>query len=150
MSKYVIAVNGREFVVEVGDVSTSPVEVVVNGEAKTVEFRESSSPTVPPVVVDTTPEPAFEPAPAPETVATAPISGEGRIITAPMPGKVLSIAVAVGDPVSEGDTVCTLEAMKMEMPISSTVSGVLQAIHANVGDNVAYDDPLVTVGYPRP
>ncbi|TEU14383.1 MAG: acetyl-CoA carboxylase biotin carboxyl carrier protein subunit, partial [Anaerolineales bacterium] len=50
-----------------------------------------------------------------------------------------------GDSVSEGDTVCTLEAMKMEMPISSTVSGAVKSIHTKVGDTVAYDDPLVTV-----
>ena len=146
MSKYVIAIDGREFVVEVGDVSTSPVQVLVNGEPKTVEFKETTSASVAPAPVDTAPEPAVEPAPALETVAKAPVSGEGHVVRAPMPGKVLSIVLAVGDPVSQGDTVCTLEAMKMEMPISSTASGVLQAIHANVGDNVAYDDPLVTVG----
>ena len=63
-----------------------------------------------------------------------------------MPGKILSITVGVGDAVSEGDTVCTLEAMKMEMPISATGSGTVQAVHVQVGDTVAYDDPLVTIG----
>ena len=141
MSRYEIAVNGKEFVVELGDVSSSPVRVIVNGEPKTVEFREATGLTVIPAA----PEPAVEATPASEAVAIAPVSGEGQIVRAPMPGKVLSIVVAVGDSVSEGDTVCTLEAMKMEMPISSTVSGAVKSIHAKVGDTVAYDDPLVTV-----
>ena len=141
MTRYEIAVNGKEFVVEVGDVSSSPVRVIVNGEPKTVEFREAPGLTV----MRAAREPAVESRPASEAVATAPVSGEGQIVRAPMPGKVLSIVVAVGDSVSEGDTVCTLEAMKMEMPISSTVSGAVKRIHANVGDTVAYDDPLVTV-----
>ena len=141
VTRYEIAVNGKEFVVEVGDVSSSPVRVIVNGEPKTVEFREATGLTVIPAAR----EPAVEATPASEAVATAPVSGEAQIVRAPMPGKVLSIVVAVGDSVSEGDTVCTLEAMKMEMPISSTVSGAVKRIHANVGDTVAYDDPLVTV-----
>ena len=142
MGRYQIAVNGKRFVVEVGDVSSSPVRVIVNGEPKTVEFREAPGLTVAPAA----PEPAVKSRPALEAVATAPVSGEGQMVRAPMPGKVLSIVVAVGDPVSEGDIVCTLEAMKMEMPISSTVSGAVKSIHAKVGDTVAYDDPLVTVG----
>ncbi len=142
MSRYEIAVNGKEFVVELGDVSSSPVRVIVNGEPKTVEFREATGLTVIPAA----PEPAVEATPVSEAVAIAPVSGEGQIVRAPMPGRVLSIVVAVGDSVSEGDTVCTLEAMKMEMPISSTVSGAVKSIHAKVGDTVAYDDPLVTVG----
>lgn len=146
MGKYRITINGKEFVVEVGDVSTSPVRVVVNGEAKMVEFGEVDSPGVAPVTVDRTPTPPPEAKPTPQAVATAATGGEGQIVRAPMPGKILSIAVALGDPVSEGDTVCTLEAMKMEMPISSTASGTCRGIHANVGDSVAHDDPLVTVG----
>lgn len=64
----------------------------------------------------------------------------------PMPGKILSVEAKVGDAVSEGDTICTLEAMKMEMPISSTLTGTVQSVHVNVGDTVAYDDPLVSIG----
>jgi len=64
---------------------------------------------------------------------------------APMPGKILSVSVAVGDSITEGDTFCTLEAMKMEMPVSSTASGTVTAVHVAEGTNVANDDPLITV-----
>jgi len=145
VSKYEITVNGTTFVVEVGDVSSSPVQVVVNGEAKTVEFKSAEGPAAGPTRAASPPEPAA--APKPE-IAAAPqekASGAGKPIVAPMPGKILSIRVKAGDRVTEGDTICTLEAMKMEMPISTTLTGAIQRVHVNVGDNVAYNDPLVTV-----
>jgi biotin carboxyl carrier protein len=141
-----VNINGKTYTVEIGDVNASPVEVVVNGERKTVTWREASA--VPaaaapaPVAPAAAPAAPAEPAPAPEP---APASGEGTPINAPMPGKVLSVRVAVGDQVKEGDTVCTLEAMKMEMPISSSVSGTVTQVVAKVGMNVQYDDPLIMV-----
>lgn len=139
MTSYQITVNGKSFVVSVGDVSTSPVQVVVNGVAKSVAFGEAVA-AAPAVVA----APAPVPAPAPQAMPADSVGGAK--INAPMPGKILSITIKVGDSVTEGDTVCTLEAMKMEMPISSTASGTVKAIHVNVGDNVAFDDPLVTLG----
>ena len=44
---------------------------------------------------------------------------------APMPGSVVSIAVAVGDSVRKGQTLVVLEAMKMEHPIGSPEDGVV-------------------------
>jgi glutaconyl-CoA/methylmalonyl-CoA decarboxylase subunit gamma len=139
VSKYVIVINGSEFVVEVEDVSTSPVKVTVNGEPKLVEFRSADAPSVAPVPVPS------QPVAMPSVSPRAPVSVDGKAIVAPMPGKILSVRVKVGDTVAVGDTVCTLEAMKMEMPISSNMAGTIQAVHVTVGDNVAYNDPLITV-----
>jgi biotin carboxyl carrier protein len=144
-NKFTLIVNGVTYTVEVGDITASPVKVIVNGEPLTVDLVDTPSPA-----------PAAAPAaPAPKKVETvaappppppaAPAAAEGKKVVAPMPGKIMSIKVKVGDTVKEGDTVCTLEAMKMEMPISSTFAGKVQAIHANVGDNVAYNDPLCTI-----
>lgn len=145
MSKYRITVEGKEFVVEVEDVSTSPVDVVVNGEPRTVAFEAADVEEEAPPVEEEAPAPSPEPEPEPEPEAAPVGEPTGEVVTAPMPGKVLSVAVEVGDAVSEGDTVCTLEAMKMEMSVSSTASGTVQAIHVQEGDNVANDDPLVSI-----
>ena len=150
MSKYEITVNGKQFVVEIGDVSSSPANVVVDGESKTVQFKEVEAVSVGPSSVSSTATPAAapEPAPKPEPTKVVTPAGEmeGLVVVAPMPGKILSITVNVGDSVSEGDTVCSLEAMKMEMPISCTTSGTVKAIHVQVGETVTHDAPLVTVG----
>jgi biotin carboxyl carrier protein len=142
VSIYEIIVNGTTYVVEVGEVSYSPIHVTVNGEVKTVSFRElqpdTQATSVP--VAKVTEKPVAAPVQKVPPTAVA-----GTKINSPMPGKILSITVKVGDKVKEGDTVCTLEAMKMEMPISSTAAGSIKAIHIAVGDNVAYNDPLVSV-----
>ena len=46
-----------------------------------------------------------------------------EIVEIPMPGKILSVKVKVGDTVKEDDEICLLEAMKMENPIVAPVSG---------------------------
>ncbi len=150
MSKYKITIEDKEFVVEVGDVSTSPVKVVVNGESRMVAFEEADVEEAAPAVEkeeapEASPEPEPEPETAPEAEAAPVSEPTGNVVAAPMPGKVLSVVVEVGDSVSEGDTVCTLEAMKMEMSVSTTASGTVQAIHVREGDNVANDDPLVSI-----
>ena len=150
MTTLELVVDGQTFTVEVGDVSHSPVTVVVNGVTKSVSFRDAVpaasaavQPSTAPVVA--TPAPAKEVAAA--VVETAPAgSVAGEIIVAPMPGKILSISVAVGQAIQQGDAVCTLEAMKMEMPIGATAAGTVKAIHVQVGETVSNDAPLVTVG----
>jgi len=152
VTKYQLTIDGKTYEVEVGDVSASPVQVVVDGAVKSVAFTTDVSPaaSAAPAIVAAPAAPVPEPAAAPkaeEAPKTAPASAvSGSKVVAPMPGKILSVTVKVGQNVKEGDTVCTLEAMKMEMPIASTASGQVVGIHVAVGQTVAYDDALVTLG----
>ncbi len=66
-------------------------------------------------------------------------------VTTPIPGKVTSIKVAVGGKVSEGDTVLTVEAMKMENEVHTPISGVVKKILVKVGDSVNPDETLMEV-----
>jgi len=148
--KYQLTVDGKTFEVEVGDVTTSPVQVVVDGVVKSVAFSTDSAPaalSAAPVAAAAPAPVATAPAPQPKaaSVVTPAAAVPGVKVVAPMPGKILSVVVKVGQSVKQGDTVCTLEAMKMEMPISSTGSGTIKAIHVAVGQTVAFDDPLVTL-----
>jgi 3-methylcrotonyl-CoA carboxylase alpha subunit len=56
---------------------------------------------------------------------------------APMPGKVLSIAVAAGQAVRRGQALAVMEAMKMEHTIHAPRDGVVQELLVAVGDQVA-------------
>jgi biotin carboxyl carrier protein len=54
-----------------------------------------------------------------------------------MPGTVLKVLVAPGDEVAARQTLCVLEAMKMETPVVSPYDAVVRAVHVKEGDRVA-------------
>lgn len=70
--------------------------------------------------------------------------GPGKV-GSPMPGVVVDVKVKVGDQISEGETVATLSAMKMETSVPATSSGVVKRVVVNIGDKVEGDDLLVEI-----
>lgn len=60
-----------------------------------------------------------------------------------MAGNVWKIVVKPGDQVSEGQDVVILESMKMEIPVSSEVTGVVEEIIVNEGDFVNDGDVII-------
>ena len=67
----------------------------------------------------------------------------GHVITSPMPGKILSIKVKVGDAINRNQDLLILEAMKMENSIMSDYKGVVKQLLVAEGDIVAADTQLV-------
>jgi len=65
--------------------------------------------------------------------------------TAPMPGKVLSIHVAVGDAVVRGQTLVVMEAMKMEHTLTAPGDGVISELRCSEGDQVDNGQVLVVL-----
>jgi propionyl-CoA carboxylase alpha chain len=63
----------------------------------------------------------------------------GKALRCPMPGLVLSIAVAEGQEVKAGETLAVVEAMKMENVLRAERDGVVKKIHAKPGDSLAVD-----------
>lgn len=149
MSKKVtVIVEGREYVVEVGDLSESPIRATVN--QRTYNVQVPATPTEKPA----SPTPAAAPAPAPSTpvpaktapaIPTAPSSSDGlKAITAPMPGDILQVEVKAGTNVCAGDVICVLEAMKMKNMIRSPRAGVIASVDVLPGQAVDYGAVLVT------
>jgi propionyl-CoA carboxylase alpha chain len=62
-----------------------------------------------------------------------------KLIISPMPGLVVSVDVAVGDEVQEGEAVCIVEAMKMQNIIRAEASSTVKAVNVAAGDSVAAD-----------
>jgi 3-methylcrotonyl-CoA carboxylase alpha subunit len=62
-------------------------------------------------------------------------AGGGRL-TAPMPGKIVSVHVSDGDAVTRGAPLIVLEAMKMEHTIAAPGDGTVVAVHYRAGDLV--------------
>ena len=53
---------------------------------------------------------------------------------------------AVGSAVKAGDTILSIEAMKVMNPITATASGTLKAVHVENSQPVEFDQPLFTIG----
>ncbi len=66
-------------------------------------------------------------------------------VTSHMQGMVLSVNVNVGDTISEGDSVCVIEAMKMENAIHAPHSGTVKDIFISEGDAVSSGDVLLSI-----
>lgn len=67
----------------------------------------------------------------------------GNSIMSPMPGTIVSIDIAVGDEVSEGQEVCVIEAMKMQNSLIATKSGKVKVLNCKPGDTVGEGDVLM-------
>ncbi|MBT9489169.1 MAG: acetyl/propionyl/methylcrotonyl-CoA carboxylase subunit alpha [Rubrivivax sp.] len=74
-------------------------------------------------------------------------AAEGRL-TAPMPGKVVSFSVQVGQAVRRGQAVAVMEAMKMEHTLNAPHDGVVQELLYTVGDQVAEGGELLKLSRP--
>ncbi|MFN3960332.1 MAG: acetyl/propionyl/methylcrotonyl-CoA carboxylase subunit alpha [Parvularculaceae bacterium] len=80
------------------------------------------------------------------TFAPAAEQGAGAdAVMAPMAGAVTSIAVKPGDSVAKGQTVATIEAMKMEHQLKAPRDGVVAEVLAKAGDQVAIRAKIVAL-----
>jgi biotin carboxyl carrier protein len=68
-----------------------------------------------------------------------------EVVVSPMPGLIKSVDVAVNDNVNEGDTLCILEAMKMENPIVAPVAGKISEVSVSSGQSVKLGDTLFVI-----
>ena len=164
MRRYTLEVGGKPYVINVQEVTADRYRVEVEGQEYEVRLSGDEDLTearISPEIVlareaaQHLPQtaPAARPA-APFPAASSPPPGprpstDGHIVgalTAPMPGKILSVEVKQGDRVSRGQTVVILEAMKMKNAIKSPYDGVVLEIMVRAEQTVAYGDPLAQLG----
>ncbi|CAM5188441.1 3-methylcrotonyl-CoA carboxylase alpha subunit OS=Castellaniella defragrans OX=75697 GN=HNR28_002200 PE=4 SV=1 [Castellaniella defragrans] len=81
----------------------------------------------------------------PIALATGQAEDTNGGLSAPMPGKILSVAVATGDTVSKGQPLVVMEAMKMEHTIEAPHDGTVQEIFYAVGDQVPEGATLIAL-----
>ena len=66
-------------------------------------------------------------------------------VTVPMVGKIVAVSVKVGDKVKEDDQVAVLEAMKMEMPVVTPVTGTVKEIRVAAGQEVEAEAVIAVI-----
>ena len=140
--KYICDLNGKRYEVL--------VEKIDDFTPLTRAAAAAPAPAAAPITAPAAPAPApvvAAPAPTPAPAApAAPVSTGSATVTAPMPGSILNVAVTVGQAVTAGQTVLTMEAMKMENEIVAPVAGTVREIRVKKGDVVDTDAVLVVLG----
>jgi len=71
------------------------------------------------------------------------VSDSNKALRCPMPGLVVSIAVAAGQEVKAGEALAVVEAMKMENVLRAERDGIVKSIKAKPGDSLAVDDVIL-------
>ncbi len=82
----------------------------------------------------------------PKRAAAAAVAGSGSgQVTVPMQGTIVKVLVAVGDVVEVGQSICLLEAMKMENAVAAEKDGVIKEIKVSAGDSVGAGDVVAVI-----
>lgn len=148
MKEFTFKINGAEYKCAVEELEAGKTNVTVNGKVYTVETEAPAAPE---------PKPVAKPAPAPKPAAApaapkaeapkpaAPVAG-GVQVKSPLPGSVIKVLVSEGQAVKKGDTLLTLESMKMENAIMAEADGTVKQIAVTPGQNVMQDDLLIVLG----
>ena len=133
MKKFNVTVNGTAYDVEVNEVKAA-------APAAAPKAAPAAAPKAAPAAA-----PKAAPAPAP-AAAKAPVPAGAETVKAPMPGKILSVAVSAGQAVKKGETLLILEAMKMQNEIAAPHDAVVAEVRVAANQTVSTGDDMVVLG----
>ena len=138
MKEFQFKINGTEYKTSVKELENGMTEVTVNGKAYQVEMEKKAAPAK-------AAAPKAAPAAAPAAKAAAAPAGRFQV-KSPLPGSVIKVVVSEGQAVKKGDTLLTLESMKMENVVAAECDGTVKQIAVSAGQNVMQDDLLIVLG----
>jgi len=143
MKEYKFKINGHEYEVAINAVEGQEMSMQVNGVHYDVTVESELNKKQ--IVARSKTAPQVAAAPTGTVQRASSNNGAETKIVSPLPGTIVDVKVNVGDKVSEGQCVLTLEAMKMENSIETEVSGTVKAINVKNGDSVMEGDVLVVI-----
>ena len=141
MKNYKFSINGNQYEVEVFEVEGNIARIEVNGTTYNVELQQEA-PLVKPKPVAAAPKVTKEPV-AGATIVRG--TGPMTQVKAPLPGVIIQVLVRQGDSVAAGQTLCTLETMKMENAIKADNAGVVASVKIAQGQSVLQDEVLIEI-----
>ncbi|HEX6220666.1 MAG TPA: acetyl-CoA carboxylase biotin carboxylase subunit [Acidimicrobiia bacterium] len=81
----------------------------------------------------------------PKLTAAGPAAAPDGVITAPMQGTIVKVSVRAGESIEAGESICVLEAMKMENEVTSPSDGEVVDLRVEPGDTVAAGQVIAIV-----
>ncbi|TVQ15710.1 MAG: acetyl-CoA carboxylase biotin carboxyl carrier protein subunit [Bacteroidetes bacterium] len=143
MKKYKFTIHGNQYDVQIHNVEDNIIELEVNGSTYNVEVDKTLQPVKTPKLVRARAVPATDTTPSEGTGSKG---GVSATIKAPLPGTILSIHCRIGDSITMGQKLITLEAMKMENNIDSDRVGKVLDIKVKEGQSVMEGDVMIEIG----
>jgi biotin carboxyl carrier protein len=145
MPLYRVKIDGKEYSVEILDLTAQPAVVEVDGRRVEVWKPEDRVLRGVPVgtPLQTRDVPAGATIPAAARVEQPIIRGASEV-RAPMPGTVVDVQVGAGDRVETGQDLCVLDAMKMNNRIRASREGTIGEVLVTTGQQVQHGDLLLT------
>jgi len=131
-------------------VGTECWRLVVGGRAVPVRVQEQEGRLLVTIGADRVEVGVRRALPVPSRRASAQNGADRVEVRAPMPGLVVSVPAAIGEPVRAGGAVAIVEAMKMQMEVASPTDGRIEEIRVRPGQEVAGGQVMVLVRVSAP
>lgn len=138
MKSFQFTIDGCKYETTVNEIEDNIAEVTVNGTVFHVAIDKKKT------------TPSIKPA-APKAAAAAPAAPRAAqpagsvVVKSPLPGSIVKVVAAAGQPVKKGDLLLTMESMKMENQVTSEYEGTIKSVLVQPGQNVMQDDKLVEI-----
>ncbi len=145
--QYRISINGKEIYVDAHRTEACVYSILVNGKSYEVDITHDGEDFI--ILIDGEMHRISvidERRKLLKSIGTLEKPSGPRIISAPMPGRVVRILKKVGDRVEKSQGVIVVEAMKMENELKVNNDGVVKNIFVKEGDTVEAGQKLVEVG----
>ena len=147
-NEFVLKIKGKERNLKILSISHEKIEFMLDNKYHTAKYLENSTSKIT-IVIDGV-KITFNKRPDLDKIVYKNSGMESAIdsqisLKSQIPGRVVSINVAVGDKVKKSDVICVLESMKMQVSIKAHKDGIIKTLKIKQGASVAKNDVLVEI-----
>ena len=147
-NEFVLKIKGKERNLKILNISHEKIEFMLDNEYHIAKYLENSTSKIT-IVIDGV-KITFNKRPDLDKIVYKNSGMESAIdsqisLKSQIPGRVVSINVAVGDKVKKSDVICVLESMKMQVSIKAHKDGIIKTLKIKQGASVAKNDVLAEI-----
>jgi biotin carboxyl carrier protein len=147
-NEFVLKIKGKERNLKILNISHEKIEFMLDNEYHVAKYLENSTARIT-IVVDGVKITFNKRSDLDKIVyknsGMESASDSQLSLKSQIPGRVVSINVALGDKVKKGDVICVLESMKMQVSIKAHKDGMIKTVKLKQGASVAKNDVLVEI-----